>query len=101
MQEKLAFAEGKNMSLQQRVDELEELLGINENCNQVTKPRNIEAKNNIPKRNSLERGIEREKYSQESPSKSPTYTKQRKGKVRLYVCIKVKSNYKYMLINTL
>ena len=57
LEEKLAFSESKNMALQKRVDELEEILGINEKSSSELEVQTAEDEDNICK------GIPTEKTS--------------------------------------
>lgn len=69
------------MSLQQRVDELEEILGINEKINNTSELEKAEAKNNVSKKSPREKISKREQNNQEASSKSPTPSKRKKKKV--------------------
>ena len=77
------------MSLQQRVDELEEILGINEKFNNTSELEKSETKSNASKKSPREKISKREQSNQEVSSKSSTPTKRKKKKVQHYIRIEI------------
>lgn len=82
LEEKLAFSESKNMALQKRVEELEEILGINEKSSNELEVQTAEDEDNICKNIPTEKTSK--EYDQDTSSKNSMLnctTKQKTEKV--------------------
>lgn len=80
-EEKLAFSESKNMALQKRVDELEEILGISDKYNNELEIKKSENKNNVSKENLIESSSKKSNQNISSTSTLLSCTKQKIEKV--------------------
>lgn len=82
LEEKLAFSESRNIALQKRVNELEEILDINEQSNSKLEVQIAEDVNNISIKNPIEKTSK--KYSQDISNKNSVLnctTKQKTEKI--------------------
>lgn len=79
-EEKLAFSESKNMALQKRVDELEEILGISDKYNNELEIKKSENKN-VSKENLIESSSRKTNQNISSTSSLLSCTKQKIEKV--------------------
>ncbi|XP_043793634.1 E3 ubiquitin-protein ligase TRAIP-like [Apis laboriosa] len=83
-EEKLAFSESKNMALQKRVDELEEILGISDKYSNELEIKKSENKNNISKENLTESLSKKSNQNISSTSSLLSCTKQKIEKTFVY-----------------
>lgn len=79
-EEKLAFSESKNMALQKRVDELEEILGISDKYSNELEIKKSENKN-VSKENLIESSSRKTNQNISSTSSLLSCTKQKIEKV--------------------
>ncbi|XP_053976381.1 E3 ubiquitin-protein ligase TRAIP-like [Hylaeus volcanicus] len=92
LEEKLAFAESKCMSLQKRVDELEEVLGLNEKCSNVSEHRNPVVSNKSDEHSPVEKMSKEEKINQETLRKTLTPTKRKMEQIPICSTKNTKDN---------
>ncbi|KOC69532.1 TRAF-interacting protein [Habropoda laboriosa] len=79
LEEKVVFSESKNMALQKRVDELEEILGINEKSNSISEVQKTESKNNVSNESAVDKTLKKD--DQDMSSKSPILSQATKRKI--------------------